>query len=104
MHKHGGLASCASRRTPAVPAVRAVRAVRAAVPDAIYAARVLLGEGVGVGEDEDRVDADAEDKVERNEREEGCLRLPVVGSVSIALLLTTYYLRLTTYDLRLTTY
>ena len=51
----------------------AVLAVPAAVPAAIYAASVLLGERVGVGEDEDRIDADAEDEVERDECKDGRL-------------------------------
>ena len=63
MHEHRCLA-CRALRRPAVPS---------AVPAAIYAASVLLGERVGVGEDEDRIDADAEDEVEGDEGEDGRL-------------------------------
>ena len=60
MHEHRSFARRAARRPSAVPAL-------------VYTARVLLGERVGVGEDEDRIDADTEDEVERDEREDGRL-------------------------------
>ena len=72
--EHGSLVHRAARgpRAP-TPAVPAMPAIVSAAPAIVLTARVLLGERVGVGEDEDRIDADAEDEVEGDEGEDGRL-------------------------------
>mmetsp|Transcript_37327 Transcript_37327/g.87867 ORF Transcript_37327/g.87867 Transcript_37327/m.87867 type:complete len:283 (-) Transcript_37327:64-912(-) len=48
-------------------------AIVPAAPAIVLTARVLLGERVGVGEDEDGIDADAEHEVETDHRQDGRL-------------------------------